>query len=127
MSTIKVGDLPLNATSNDIKFCFEKIAPCVEVQIKKTSDKEKYPLNYAFVRMNSRAAAQDVYRTLTANPSLAVVMVDNEPHVIRLGWARTVLKIIIIIYLFTTTIYLLLEYDSSYKSFRRFYYGRNFI
>ena len=87
-----MGDLPLNANVNDIKLCFEQInSPCVDVQIKKTSDKEKFPLNYAFVRMNSRAAAQDVYRTLTANPSLAVVMVDNEPHVIRLGWARTVL------------------------------------
>ena len=56
---------------------------------KKTSDSEKYPLNYAFVRMCSRTAAQDVYRALTSNDSLAVVVVNDESHKIRLGWAKT--------------------------------------
>lgn len=36
--------------------------------------------------MCSRTAAQDVYRALTSNDSLAVVVVNDESHKIRLGW-----------------------------------------
>ena len=59
------------------------------MQIKKTSDREKYPLNYAFVRMGSRNDAQNLYRALTSNESLATIVVNSEHHKIRLGWART--------------------------------------
>jgi hypothetical protein len=55
--------------------------------------------------MNSRAAAQDVYRSLTANPSMATVIVDGEPHSIRLGWLvfTIIITIIIIIIIIITT------------------------
>jgi formate hydrogenlyase subunit 4 len=53
---------------------------------KKTSDSEKYPLNYAFVKLSTRKDAQDVYRAITSNDSLAVIVVNDESHKIRLGW-----------------------------------------
>ena len=73
----------------DVKKCFEPIASVVDVQIKKTSDSVKYPLNYAFVRMGSRIDAQNLYRALTSNESLANIVINSEHHKIRLGWART--------------------------------------
>lgn len=87
--TLWVGDLPLNSTEQDVINAFHKYNNVLDVQIKRTSDFAKYPLNYAFVKMQSREIADKAYRDYVNNPKEFSIVCQSVVSQIRVGWAKT--------------------------------------
>ena len=61
-TTLWVGNIPQEITStNDIISLFSVYGELREVQLKRTNDIIKYPMNYAFVKYNRRQDADKAY------------------------------------------------------------------
>jgi len=89
LETLWIGDIPTNATVQDVTNTFCEYGEILDVQIKRTSDFAKFPLNYAFVKFSVRSSADNAYSDLSLHPEKCVVVVNGSTSNIRLGWAKT--------------------------------------
>ena len=86
---IFITDIPLAATTDSLKALLLLYGKISNIQLKRSTDCEKFPLNYAFVKFEEKGSASSAYMHLTSQPELARLIVNDVTYTVRVGWAKT--------------------------------------